>query len=167
MAEYIKKLMDTNIPNIDKDITLSLTFTVEEVKQLENAIFNSSSKRSYVSHKKDLKKFLLSYFEKQKTSIVKSKKDDEKTKSSNENKKDTKKIKGSNGGYKIIKVSKNYEFPTSIYKKDIPEEAAKSAMKAIIRKNNLDNNTIFTFSLIKGENLYKYTTRNGKLEFVK
>lgn len=154
MTEYIKKLMDTNIPNIDKDITLSLTFTVEEVKQLENSIFNSSSKRSYVSHKKDLKKFLLSYFDKQKTSIVKSKKD-------------TKKIKGSNDGYKIIKVSKNYEFPTSIYKKDIPEEAAKSAMKAIIRKNNLDNNTIFTFSLIKGENLYKYTTRNGKLEFVK
>ena len=142
---------------------MSLTFTEEEVKQLEDAIFNSSSKRSYTSHKKDIKKFLLAYFEKQKIEIKKNEKSQEKKSLSSESS-NSKKMKGSNDGYKITKVSKNYEFPSSIYKKDTHEEAAKSALNGIIRKNNLDDKTIFTFVITKGEKSYKYTAKNGKLE---
>ena len=46
---------------------MSITFTAEEVKQLTDDICNSESKRSFSSHKKDVKKFILSYFEKQRT----------------------------------------------------------------------------------------------------
>jgi hypothetical protein len=179
MEEFIKKLINTDISRLSKNDKMSLTFTEEEVKQLEDSICDSSAKRSYTSHKRDMKKFILAYFEKKRKGSTKkspsadkkngsSKKSQEK-KSLNGIKKSNSKNKSSNSkepkdGYKIVKVSKNYEFPNSIYKKDTPEEAAKSALKGIIRKNDLDDKHTFTFSITSGEKSYKYTTKNGKLE---
>ena len=65
--------------------------------------------------------------------------------------------------YRIIKVSKNYKFPSSIYQKETSDEAASSALKGIIRKNNLDDKSFFTFSIKNGEKTYKYTVKNGKI----
>ena len=179
MEEFIKKLINTDISMLSKNDKMSLTFTEEEVKQLEDAICDSSAKRSYTSHKRDMKKFILAYFEKKRKGSTKkspsadkkngsSKKSQEK-KSLNGIKKSNSKNKSSNSkepkyGYKIVKVSKNYEFPNSIYKKNTPEEAAKSALNGIIRKNDLDDKPTFTFSITSGEKSYKYTTKNGKLE---
>ena len=53
---------------------MSITFTAEEVKQLTDDICNSEAKRSFSSHKKDVKKFILSYFEKQRTPAEKKEK---------------------------------------------------------------------------------------------
>ena len=80
-----------------------------------------------------------------------SKKSQEK-KSLNGVKKSNSKNKSSNSkepkdGYKVVKVSKNYEFPSSIYKKDTLEGASKSALKGIILKNDLDDKHTFTFSI--------------------
>jgi hypothetical protein len=181
--ENFKKLINSNIPYKNIGNKMSVTFTEKEVEQLEDAICNSTSMRSYSSHKKDMKKFILAYFEKQRTAESKkksdnigkshisekknskkknSKKKNSKKKIKSDEKKSPKDPKGPKDGYKILKVSKNYEFPSSIYKKDDPDVAAKSAMKGIIRKNELDDDT-FTFSIITGEYTYKYTCKSGKL----
>ena len=144
---------------------MSLTFTEKEINQLKDAICNSSAKRSYMFHKMDIKHFLLSYFEKKrKEDTQKSRVNNSIMITKNSNSISHSNKKGSKDGYKIVKVSKNYEFPSSIYKKDTPESAAKSALRGIIRKNKLDDKTTFTFSLMMGEKLYKYTAKNGKLE---
>jgi len=156
---------------------MSVTFTKEEVEQLEDAICNSAAKRSFSSHKKDLHKFIIAYFEKQRMKGSKKKSKSKSpskspSKSSGKKKKETsekkskspKEPKGPKNGYKILKVSKGYEFPSSIYKKDDPDDAAKSAMKGIIRKNELDDDVTFTFSIITGSDKYKYTCKSGKLE---
>lgn len=149
---------------------MSLTFTEEEVKYLEDAICNSSTKRSYLSHKKDMKKFILSYFYKLKSSSGTNKVSGKK-KSSDKNSSDKKSPvknelvkKGSGRVYKIVKVSKNFEFPSSVYKKNTPDDAAKSAMKGIIKKNNLDDDVTFTFYVKTGDDTYKYTVKSGKLQ---
>ena len=164
-----KKLINTNITPVISNNKMSVTFSEEEVKQLEDAICNSASKRSWSSHKKDMKKFILAYFEKQKTpgSIKKNKSkspSSEKKSNGKEKKVKEKYLKGPNNGYKILKVSKNYEFPSSIYKKDDPNSAGKSAMKGIIKKNKLDDDVTFTFSIITGTDKYKFTCKSGKLE---
>jgi len=176
--DNFKKLINTDITPVVSNNKMSVTFTKEEVEQLEDAICNSEAKRSFSSHKKDLHKFILAYFEKQRTKGSKKKsksksptgKKNETNKSSGKKKKKetsekkSKELKGPKNGYKILKVSKNYEFPSSIYKKDDPDAAAKSAMKGIIRKNELDDDITFTFSIITGGDTYKYTCKSGKLE---
>jgi len=180
MAEFLKKLINTDVLSNINTNKMSLTFTEEEVKQLEEAICNSSAKRSYSCHKKDMKKFILAYFEKlgsssgsnkssrkKKVSGGKSKSQEKKSKESSSSKSPGKKT-GNNGsstsGYKIIKISKNYEFPSSVYKKSNPVDAAKSALKGIIRKNGLDGDVNFTFSVKTGDDTFKYNVRNGKLQ---
>ena len=139
---------------------MAITFTAEEVKQLTEKICNSDAKRSFSSHKKDVKKFILAYFEKQGTSVEKVTSKDKKTKAekSSENKNET------SDGYKIIEVSNNLEFPTSVYKKDTPILAANSAMKAIIKKNKLEStNSKFTFSIKKDNRTFRYTCNGENL----
>lgn len=143
---------------------MSVTFSDEEIKQLENAICNSTAKRSYSSHKRDLKKFLIAHFNKQKTDneVDKPKKklSDKKIISDKKDKKDS----GSAEEYKITSVSGDYDYPTSVYKKDTPIKAAQSAMKGIIRKNKLKSIDTFTFSIKKDTRTFKYTHNKGILE---
>ena len=140
---------------------MSITFTEEEVEKLIDDIRNSELKRSFSSHKKDVKKFILSYFEKQRNLIDKKTKSiDTKTKVE---KSDSEDKNCSLDGYKIIEVSNNFEFPTSIYKKDTPILAAQSAMKGIIKKNKLKiEDSKFTFSIKKDVRIFKYTC-NGEI----
>lgn len=149
---------------------MSVTFSEDEIKKLEDAICNSTASRSYSSNKKDLKKFLMVHFKKIK---VENKKDGEKptkkekksslTKDKKEKKSDDKKSNGPKDGFKIIEVSKNYEFPVSIYKKDTPILAAESATTAIIKKNKLGIDAKFTFSIKKENRAFKYTYENETL----
>ena len=161
--DSFKKLINTNITPIVDNNKMSVTFSEEEVKQLEDAICNSTAKRSYLSHKKNMKKFIPAYFEKQITRSKKKSSSNEKSKKGEVEKK-SKSSKGPKNGFKILKVSKNYEYPSSIYKKDDPDAAAKSAMKGIIRKNELDDDVTFTFSIVIGNDTYKYTCKSGRLE---
>jgi hypothetical protein len=140
---------------------MSITFSEEEIKQLENAICNSTAKRSYSSHKRDLKKFLISHFNKQKTD---NEVDKPKKKLSDKKIISDKKDNGSVDEYNITGVSGDYEYPTSVYKKDAPIKAAQSAMKGIIRKNKLNSSDKFTFSIKKDTRTFKYTHNNGILE---
>lgn len=175
METFIKNLTNSNNnTSIIGTKKTSLVFTEDEIIRLEVAINNSSEKRSFASHKRDIKKFLLSYFEKKsklesgdKPKIAKTKKTlatNSKT-SKDIKKRDTKNIsKKPCNGFTIVKVSQKYDFPSSVYKKDNPDDAAKSAMKGIIKKNNLDNKSTFTFTINSGDKTFKYTSKNGKLE---
>ena len=63
-----------------------------------------------------------------------------------------------------MEVSNNFDFPTSIYKKDTPILAANSAMKAIIKKNKLESgDSKFTFSIKKDNRTFKYTCNGENL----
>jgi hypothetical protein len=67
-------------------------------------------------------------------------------------------------GFVIKTVTNDLKFPTSKYKKEIPIEAAQSACKAIIKKNNLKNDCSFSFSIQEnGGNKYNYHVKNGIL----
>lgn len=151
---------------------MSITFTDNEIEELENAICNSSFNRSFSSHKKDLKKFLLAHFKKNKNDTVEPQgktqtktlnSDTGKTKSKTQSK--TLKDKtGPSDGWKIMDVTSNYEYPTSVYKKNTPIEAAESAYKGIIKKNKLQgSDTKFTFSIKKENRAFRYTYENEKL----
>lgn len=133
---------------------MALTFTEEELAKLEEAICKSQAKRSYYSHKRDIKNFLLGYFEKLSDKALE--KVDPKVDPKVDQKNNLK-------NYQITKVSKGYSYPSSIYKKDSPSEAGVSAHKGIMKKNNLDKNSSFTFYLKNGDESFKFTVQKGKL----
>lgn len=153
---------------------MSVTFTAKEIEELENAISNSTFNRSFSSHKKDVKKFLVAHFKKNKSDTVKIEKVKiEKIDKSPKNKSDkipkkspnktlSEKV-GPKDGWKIMDVTSGYEYPTSVYKKDVPIEAAESAYKGIIRKNKLGSEAKFTFTIKKDNRAFRYTYENKNL----
>ena len=148
---------------------MSLVFSTKEIEELENAICNSTFNRSFSSHKKDVKKFLLAHFKKNKSeSKISNKKDvkEEKMSGNPKEKNGSRKVsdpQGPKDGYRIMEITSGYGYPTSVYKKDIPIKAAESAVKGIIRKNKLGSDAKFTFSIKKENRAFRYTYENGKL----
>lgn len=162
-----------------KNRRMSITFNVSEIKELENAIGASTFSRSFSSHKKDMKKFLLAHFKKNKSMTKKSNKKVEdkistskkisskeissKKTSSKKTSNKPKEKSGPKDGYKIMEVTSGYGYPTSVYKKTVPMEAAESAIKGIIKKNKLEMDSTFTFSIKKENRAFRYTYENGKI----
>lgn len=153
-----------------------LIFTENEVNILTNSIENSKYKNSFISHKKDIKKFLLNHFRKNEvksdtnilSDISKLLTTFTKTNNSTHIKVKVKEKKVSKNepknGYKILSVSNNYTFPSTIYKKKDVDEVAKSVVKGIIKKNKLnDVNANFSFIIIKNTKKYNYSYKCKKI----
>ena len=179
--EYTK----TSESNKNKNIT----FSKEELESFEKGIKDTPFYRSWCANKKDIKKFLFqlckNHSEKStsekstseksipqkesKPNIKKSdiKKSDTKKfdiKKSDIKKSDTKKSdKEKNNSFKIIKVTKGFEYPSSTYNKENSKDASETALKAIIKKNKLGKNENFTFTLSCKDKEYKFNVKNGSI----
>ena len=136
---------------------MSLTLSEEKTKNLIELILKGSGRRSLLSNGQNLEKFLFSFFSKnivEKSKIIEN----------NDKSKIVKKQLNELKGYKILKVSKNYLFPSTTYKKDTPMLCAESAIKGIIRKNKLEDSDNFTFSITNNTKTLTYNYNNKKLE---
>ena len=141
---------------------MNITFSKEEIETFDKEIKKTPFYRSWCSNKKDIKKFLFQLCKNYNDIAVKSISTEKNT--TKDVKKITRKIENTSiHSYKICKVTQGYEFPSSIYKKSSSKEAAETALKAIIKKNNLGKNENFTFTLVSKDKEYKFTVKNGSI----
>lgn len=139
-----------------------MSLTEEKSEKLKEIILKTDARRSFLANNQDLEKFLFSYFTKQ---IIKKESGDVPKKITRNKKVEaSKKITSELKGYKIIKVSNKYTYPSTVYVKETPILCAESAVKGIIRKNKLSDSDNFSFSITNNTKTFTYAYNNKKLE---
>ena len=170
----ISKSLESSQKSPESNKNKNITFSKEEIESFEKGIKDTPFYRSWCANKKDIKKFLFQLCKNHTEKSSSEKSIPQKESKLNIKKSDIKKSdikianikksdKEKNNLFKIIKVTKGFEYPSSTYNKENSKDASETALKAIIKKNKLGKNENFTFTLSCKDKEYKFNVKNGSI----